>query len=195
MQQLVVLLHGKAGSGKDTIAAKLLEHYGKDAAKFALADALKQFAMKMTNTEPDIWFGESSRRNELVTLPWNPKHTFIPRRLLTDIGDALINATGTSLPAYVTAQDIVVSQVPIAIVTDVRYFEELHTLRCILPQSLSVEVYGDFSKLQGVLASHKSEAGIDREFFDLRVNNLPGKLLQTVDRIVKAIEDRRDQCQ
>lgn len=194
MKQLVILLHGKAGSGKDTIAAKLLEHFGKDAAKFALADALKQFAMKMTNTEPDIWFGESSKRNELTHLPWSPNYTFIPRQMLTEIGDALMGTTGASLPAYVTAQDVVASQVPIAIVTDVRYFAEIQVLRNRLPATLSVAIQGNFSKLPDTLACHKSEDGIAHAIFDMYVINQPGQLSTAVDQIVKAIEARRDQC-
>ena len=194
MKQLVVLLHGEAGSGKDTVADAVVTHFGKDARKFALADPLKQFALAMTGTDPAIWFGESSNRNEAVELPWDTKHTFIPRKLLTAIGDALIDTTGTSLPAHITARYILAAKPQIAIVTDIRYFSELQILKEQFPDSIAVRVHGSFSKLPGHLASQRSEAGIANDVFDLWVNNLPGQLHITVDQIVKAIEYRRDQC-
>jgi hypothetical protein len=71
-KQPKILLAGKAGSGKDTVAGILVKHYG--AAAVAMADPMKRFAQAaFCFTEEQLW-GPSSARNAI-----DPRFTVEPK--------------------------------------------------------------------------------------------------------------------
>lgn len=206
----VVVFHGKAGSGKDTIAKDVALNIKGNIV--ALADPIKRFLQEMTEIPYNIWWGDSDKRNHLVEL--HCEYKAIPRIGLTSVGDALIEFSGTSLPAlylasqlrHVTAThermvrtgrgveyDPIRGWLPLEhnkgthvlsiIIPDLRFPEEYRILKAEYPDAIFIKIGGCINPLSAELAKHKSEDGLDDKLFDHVVNNECGSLYSVLDNV------------
>src|SRR5258706_13471480 len=63
----IILICGKAGSGKSTAADILCNNYM--ATTIAFADPFKEYATRYLDVDNEILWGLSERRNEIIELP------------------------------------------------------------------------------------------------------------------------------
>jgi dephospho-CoA kinase len=133
-----IAISGKANSGKNTLADLLgkeiikQDYFYKEYKIFAFADPIKMMtAIMFPEIEPNWLWGPSEYRSAIVPDKFDRQGKFLTvRRVLTDIGyigrsyneDTWINSTLKLIDDYQ-------SQEKIAIISDVRFLNELNTIK------------------------------------------------------------------
>lgn len=182
-----VALIGKARAGKDSVARILQEHAGYT--RLAFADKLKEAALRvnpLVQTDPDFHSGGVERLADLVRDGggWEvAKESDDVRRFLQNYGQTvremdpkfwvrpvvtqILNGTAWNMPA---------------VVTDVRYMNEVRALRDLGAVVVRVERQG--AGLAGDAAKHSSETELDDVQPDAVIRNSSN--LADLERAVRA---------
>lgn len=175
-----IALSGKAGSGKDTVAAYLVEEHGFT--RLALADPLKEMAEIIDPIVSHV-AGEPVRLTRLLELHgWDRAKTVFPevRRLLQQVGQTVRHRDPDFwLRALYGAAERVAGPI---VVTDVRYPNELASLQ----RAGFTAVRITRPEIQPV-RDHDSETALDGVTFVDRILN-DGDLATLYQRIDALLE-------
>lgn len=139
----IIIVSGKARSGKNTVADMIEKNTNKKTVQIAYADYLKMYAKKITDEEK-------------------------PRELLQILGVELIKThVNENMLINRIVEDIKVysfffEQI---IITDARFESEITTIKSNFKNSISIRVIGGNSDLTEKQKNHKTETGLD-EFND-----------------------------
>ena len=134
---MVIMFAGKAGAGKDT-AAMLVRSFIPDAKQFAFATRVKEIAYLLG------WHGEKDEKG---------------RKLLQDIGKAGRNYNEDKW-AQICVDAINASSTQLALITDLRFRNELKVVKASYPDAKVVLVCGRQADL-GKNANDVSEHDLD----------------------------------
>lgn len=168
---LIIVLSGKAKSGKDLVANRIIEYYkDKKCIKVAFASYLKMYVQNITN--------------------WDGSEIDKPRDLLQSIGiDLIKNKIDANLLIRRVCEDIKVYSYfyDVIIVTDARMQDEIKTLKnnfdCYTIRINRSNVCDKLTKEQN---NHITETDLDNYTnFDFVINNIDedlNKILKEVDK-------------
>jgi len=175
----VILLTGKAQSGKDTscdyIICKLTEN-GRVARKYSFADPLKEFLMKVFGCTYNQMYGSNADKDTFTKIRWenlpklpewyaevSPKGLFLTaRQLMQYFGTEIIRTMYESAWVQATIQKIQDESVDYAIICDCRFPNEIELL---------IEKFGGQTTIirlerNHLKGRHKSEIALDKYPFD-----------------------------
>lgn len=175
MKKLIIALAGHAGAGKDTFGKMLIDRFeclGKASQRYAFADHLKDKA---------------------EDLGWNGVKDEKGRSLLQHLGDVMREYHGENYFAEYTANEIVRDEdVEVAVVTDLRYKQELEALRKCAAETgnklLTVRVVRNENILSNTQGQHSSENDLNEIAMDLIVINT-GSLQDLSVTATKLVDD------
>lgn len=177
MKKLIVALAGHAGAGKDTFGKMLIERFegfGKTAKRYAFADHLKNKAYDLG------WDGTKDERG---------------RSLLQHLGDVMREYHGENYFAEYTANEVIGDEdIDVAVVTDLRYKQELEALRKAAAETgnkmLTIRIVRNESILSGTQGQHSSENDLNEVAMDLIVINTGSldDLSVTADKLVSDLK-------
>lgn len=188
---MLVGIHGKAESGKDTVGDVLEEEYNFIKASFA--DNLKVFVMTLFNLSPKQVFTKEGKR-EIV--PGTGGKTV--RRVLQEVGEKMreIDPDIWIKQAFASPDVEKAIRFPtrawtFVVFCDVRFPNEF---QCIKNEGgcLIKVVRPDYQALEGAEAEHASECSLDRfsdSAFDLVITAASGE----VNKIKEAVRDFYDE--
>lgn len=145
---IVLAIMGKAGSGKDTTAHYLSKLLPNKVQRYAFADKLKQIARNMG---------------------WDGKKDTKGRKLLQDLGTIGREYAEDIWVDYVIEQ-ILLDPPKIAVITDVRYPNEVYRLEKFFDKVYTIRVIGRQYDL-GVNGQHSSENALDDFLEDITIDN------------------------
>lgn len=184
---MIVVLSGKAGSGKSTVAEHLERAHGFTS--LAFADPLKVAAQAIFGFEKLSLWGASEFRG--APDPWNPKPNgegLSPREALAALGRT-VNACSPGALIRTAVRDAMVSQKMRAdvVVTDARFVDELEAFRPLGAFFLRVVRPG--AGLAGEAGRSEYETSLDQipdAAFDVLLQNAGTReaLLAAVDALV-----------
>lgn len=168
---MIVVVHGLAGAGKDTVGGMLIEEYGFTRA--AYADALREFLIVQ-----NPWV-RMNRRNKFARLADVIAHhgwQGYKKSPFSNNIRHLIQTTGTEAGRGILGSGIWVSKtlstLPSGnvVITDGRFINEI-----VLPRryggAVAVKVAGRETNLPPELAKHISEQELPDELFDVILDN------------------------
>ncbi len=183
--RVVIGMIGKAGSGKDTVADYIVDKYGFQ--KLAFADPLKKAVQTIFDIDDEYMFDREKREE---TLPgWEPWST---RKLLQFVGTELMR---NQVDENVWVKNAVsrVARIPLAIISDVRFPNEVDDVRTLLDGQAHVVFIRvarpDHEGAQGGLQNHASESHIGdlNADFDITNGGTLEELYATVDDLMKLV--------
>ena len=153
----IIILSGKARSGKDEVADIIVEHYkNKKVKKLSYAYYLKQYVKHISN--------------------WNGSEEDKPRDLLQSIGiDLIKNKIDNKLLINRVIEDIKVYSYfyDIIVITDARLIDEVEDIKRIFNDVVSIRINRNIdNNLTNSEKNHITEIGLDNyNNFDCVINN------------------------
>ena len=166
-----IALSGKAGSGKDTVAAHLVAAHGYT--RLAFADPLKEMALEIDPIIDDGNAGyrfHGARLSEVVrAVGWDRAKSEYPevRRILQHVGQT-IRAHDADFWVLLLLRRAAKLSRPI-VVTDMRYRNEYTSLARGGMALIRVTRTG--AGLPGDAGKHESETALDGRYFDAHLDN------------------------
>lgn len=164
VKKVVLMLSGKAGSGKDTLAGFL----GEDWERISFADVLKEKAAKKYNIPLDAFYDRATK--DLVY----PGLSYTPRDLLLKLGGAMRDKNPLCFVTPVIKK-IQESSSGFFVLTDWRYLNELQEMRSAFS---SLDLFDNTEVVtarvcgRGSLrSSHVTECALDQYDFDHTIHN------------------------
>ncbi len=176
-QMLILGLVGYAGAGKDTIADYLVATYGFK--KYAIAEPIKRLLDKRFGWTPEMW--EDREWKERKPLWGGPSPRELAQWLGTDVGRETFGQTcWTDL-----LRKKILAQLPArAVITDMRFESEAQDFKdefCYDEDNVAVAyVHNPSIPLRH---NHPSETAVREEWCDYVIDNEPGDLRVTFDRV------------
>ena len=171
----IIILSGKARSGKDEVADIILNYYkDKKIKKLSYAYYLKQYVKDISN-----WDGSEETK---------------PRELLQFIGiDLLKNKIDNKLLIRRMLEDILVFSYfyDIIVITDARLIDEVEDIKGKYLDSISIRVNRNMdNKLTNSEKNHITEIGLDNYNFDYVIDNNDNydDLVNKVNNILEEIK-------
>ena len=172
---IIVCIHGRAGSGKDTLANFLVK---KNFIKIALADQIKKIAQELWGFNHNHLWGPSSLRNE--SIPRFPDLT--PRDVLIKIGDAVNEldpyAWTRLVSEYIERIDSYYykNAKNYFVIPDIRYLREYEYLKACFKEHKVIFIKIVRQSYQSnLLEKHKKHSSENEEindcYFDKIINN------------------------
>lgn len=159
-------ISGHARSGKDTIAAYLVEEFGFT--RVALADAVRDAVYALDPLIP-YWDGHHHLSTVVDKLGWEEvKTTAEGRRLLQNMGTEVgRNQFGSDFWLDIATAQIDSVSGPV-VITDIRFANELSWLKNDWYSSTAIKVKREG---YGPINGHSSDAGLPDNLFDLVIQN------------------------
>lgn len=186
MEPRTILIHGRKGVGKDTLASYIEQRYGH--IPIAIADVLKDYLMRINPLVLD-YMGDTRPLNSLLDEGWETwdtvkrKNPYV-RHLLKTTGQTIRELFGEDIwvsecIARIEMARQAFPQFKSIVVTDIRYWNELEMLRSKFPGAVTVKIVRSDHDSDG----HPSEDGLPDEAFDMVLENNEGlaELFSTFD--------------
>jgi len=120
MTKIIGLVGGR-GSGKTTVAERLVFHY--DADTYAIADEIKSLAQELFHLSEEQLYGTQERKELL-----DPRWHMTPRHMVQRTGDALRQVFGDTFLVERVLAAIDEDAPKLAVISDVRYRHEAAVL-------------------------------------------------------------------
>lgn len=179
MEPRTILIHGRQGVGKDTLASHIEQRYGH--MPIAIADILKDFLMRINPLVLDH-LGDTRPLNSLLGEDWETwdtvktKNPYV-RHLLKAGGQTVREFFGEDVWVNECIERIEMARIGFVqfqsiVVTDVRYANELVILRNKFPGARAVKIVRSGHDSNG----HPSEDGLPDDDFDMVLENNEGTL-------------------
>jgi hypothetical protein len=173
----IILLSGKKGSGKSTVASYIKNNYFLFR-ELALADPLKQAVKSIFDLSED----QLHDKKEKIDFRWGKS----PRQLFQIVGDLLrVNASNAvNLKHSIFIENIYYKILGLyrdtnIIISDVRYAEEYEALKK-LPNIISIKLVRD----SGVVDPHSSEQVLFDCDYTVNNNGTTDQLFRSIDVII-----------
>lgn len=196
----LILISGRAGSGKDTsanIIMKYLSNLGYIVRSLALADKLKYMArdylrfFRNTDLPMDMFYSDKKNENisELVELDMN-KRPFCIRTILQYLGQDMRDTFGNDILSQHVMNEIDKDEnAQIFIITDIRYKNEIeYFTRQKFDNIYSFKVIRDDTITSGY-DNHESEVQVSQIHTDYILSNRSGiiDLTREIEHILNSI--------
>lgn len=152
----VIILSGKARSGKDLVANYIIDYFkNKKVKKLSFAYYLKQYVKSISN--------------------WNGEESLKPRKLLQNIGiDLIKNKIDNKLLIRRVLEDIEVYSYfyDVLVITDARLIDEVDDIKNMYKDSISIRINRSIDNdLDDYEKNHITEVNLDNYNFDYIINN------------------------
>ena len=159
MTKKIILLHGKARSGKDCFYDTVIKA-GYDVEKIMFAEPMKKMAQTFFNISPEELEKTKDQMHEFGCTP---------RKYLQQLGDLGKELCGPDVWTKIAINKINESEKNIIIITDCRFIQELELIKANFDcTSIKVIREGqDRIETNG----HASEAGLSNNLFDLLIKH------------------------
>lgn len=187
MSGRIIGISGKAGSGKDTVAAYLRNEYGY--ANMAFADPMKVFCQEIFDWSFDQLWGPSEEREKI-----DPKWGFSPRKALQLLGTEWGRALDEDMWVKIglgRALEKIKDGYPGVVITDCRFGNELRLVRASGGSLIRLHRNGDTRGASGVPghASEMEQDNIPDSDFDWVVENNSSKeqLFNQIEKFMDSI--------
>ncbi len=176
---MIIVLVGKAGSGKSTVSEYLFKKYGMEVVRFS--DALKEIAMEMGFTHKQV-YGSQENKEEINKL-WNVSGRTFLQRFGTEFGRNYVNKLfpeakmGNNLWVRLLENELDDN----VVVEDCRFPNEAKVLRDRNAVFIKLERNTKYTN------NHASETELDSIVCDYVINNNKtfGDLFHQIDNIVR----------
>ena len=156
----IVGISGKAGSGKDTLAALLVKQHGYH--RRALADPIRELLNDRFDWDPEFWNSREWKETRNAAAG-NKSPRDWSQWLGTEVGRGL---AGDDVWVNALARDWALMEYPLLVVPDIRFNNEAEWIRSIGGIMVNVTRPG-----VAPVRSHRSEAGVDEDLIDLSLRN------------------------
>lgn len=157
---MIIGLCGAAGSGKDTVAQRLVEVHGH--AKVALADPLYEAVSAITGMTVEELHDRSRKENALGWISCSPRRLL--QSLGTEWGRDMIHPE-----IWVMSTMRRIEGIEDVVVTDVRFNNEAEAI--LARGGVVWRVEGRAADIGKASASHASEAGVAVKYIDWTIRN------------------------
>jgi hypothetical protein len=197
----LVLIHGHAGSGKDTIADYLVRKY--DFTKYAYADPIKEFLSKNLGIPLNYFYDQELKTKDLYeSLKLSSWKGWTPRKLLQFVGTNLFrNTMDEDFWVKVLAPRIMDDpDLDKIVITDIRFENELYPERFFNERHIlqnatlykiifQVERPGYIGTVPGGFENHESEQQIKLPKNTITLHNKEGlsDLYDALDRYMEKL--------
>lgn len=177
MEPRTILIHGRKGVGKDTLASYIEQRYRH--LPVAIADVLRDYLMRINPLVLDH-MGDTRPLNSLLEEGWETwdtikrKNPYV-RHLLKTTGQTVRELFGEDIWVTECIERIEMArqaftQFESIVVTDIRYANELELFRSKFPGAVALKIVRSGHDSDG----HPSEDGLPDEDFDMVLENNEG---------------------
>lgn len=167
--KLVLLLSGKIGSGKNTLADMLKEELSDKAHLDAFARPLKELCAKAFKPLTTYLNGNVCDVDTIHYESWFEKKTPVTRLILQIVGTDIVRRVDSDYWVKETVKNIEARPEPIIIMTDWRFPGELLGVAKAFP-TYTVRVVREMDR-SGPEHAHESEIALDFFSFDQTIHN------------------------
>lgn len=161
----IILLHGKAGAGKDLAADMLVDRLGFK--KFSFADSLKRNIADQFSLPIEMMYDRILKQSPVESL-----NNATPRKLMQDYGD-FCRSYNENVFVNKCLNDAVDSGYDKIIIVDARYKNEITLVKSQFPHAIALGIKrkNHNSDLNENEQQHASELSINMENADIVIEN------------------------